>query len=82
MTGSGGTSGSSRLASWWTEAKLPTSLLSLACRVVAVAGWGDKGFSYQDRWNLLRMKMATALSPRIMTSSTMIAADAATRNSS
>ena len=38
--------------------------------------------SHQVRWNLLRMKMARPFRARIMMSSTMMAAAAATRNAS
>ena len=51
-----------------------------ACREVVAAPCRQS--PHQDRWNLLRMKMARALSPRIMTSSTMMAAEAACWSSS
>ena len=45
-------------------------------------GWVAIGSFHQFRWNLLRMKMASPLRARIITSKTMIAAAAATLKAS
>ena len=82
MTGFGGASGSSRSTSPWASAKVPTpSEASALSAVLRPTENGMRlrghGLPHQVRWNLLRMKMASALRLRIRTSSTMMAADAA-----